>query len=100
MIGKPKSAILMAYVYMASFGYPGILGRVPTCTKSAKRERYKSFIYGRVPISMYVNLWHGSLVYSSVSMATFGLARNTAGEIAGSLGRKWERLTEITGGWS
>ena len=29
-----------------------------------------------------------------------GLARNTAGDLAGSLGRKWERLTEITGGWS
>jgi hypothetical protein len=67
MIGKPKSAILMAYVYMASFGYPGILGRVPTCMKSAKRERYKSFIYGRVPISMYVNLWHGSSVLLPLS---------------------------------
>jgi hypothetical protein len=64
MIGKPKSAILMAYVYMASFGYLGILGRVPTCTKSAKRERYKSFIYGRVPISIYVNPWHCSSVFS------------------------------------
>jgi hypothetical protein len=45
---------IFIYVYMASFGYLGILGRVP--------------------ISMYVNLWHGSSVYSSVSMATFGLA--------------------------